>query len=350
MKKLLIVGPLPDYKNHLQYGGATVLMANFINFLRRKEINFSFVQTNRFSNVLKGCNDKKRSSLWFVFSFLSKFLFYKTIMFNFSDSGVSSQYPILARISKFFGKTIILHKFGGSLDKCLANLPQSKKNKVLYALRNTDLIFFETKASIKHLKQIAGDKLNVFWYPNVREPSKLRKDPQDYNKKLVFLSHIIDSKGVGDLIKVKSILPPDYAIDLYGAIKEDKYRNFDWESHNVKYHGEIDSSKVQEVLAKSLLLLLLTSHREGYPGIVIEALSVGLPVIVSDVGGLPEMITDGSEGRIIKPKDVKALYDAIMSVTPEIYEKMCNSAYDTFNNNFNSEIVNQKILSEIEAL
>lgn len=347
--KFLIVGPLPDYKNHLQFGGATVLMSNFISFLKKRNIKFGLAQTNRYSDVSRGCNNKKKSNIWFLISFFSQFLFYRTIIFNFSDSGVVRQYPVLAKISKLFGKTVVLHKFGGALDKCFAEISSSQKRKTIKALQHTDLIFFETKAAIKHLKDIAGNDIKVAWYPNVRQPSKLRKNPHAFNKKLVFLSHIISTKGVDDLIKVKSMLPEDYTIDLYGAIKEEKYRDFDWESYDITYHGEVDSSKVPEILVNSLLLLL-TSHREGYPGIVIESLSVGLPVIVSNVGGLPEMITDGIEGRMIKPKDVTALYNAIMSVTSDIYEDMCNSAYDTFNRNFNSDIVNDRIITEIEAL
>ena len=107
------------------------------------------------------------------------------------------------------------------------------------------------------------------------------------------MSHVSDEKGVGTLLEAFRLLPKDYQLDIYGAIKDKRYENYDWEKRHVSYKGEISSDEVLRKLNEYQLLVLPTSYREGYPGIIIEALSLGVPVVSTIVGGIPEIIQDG---------------------------------------------------------
>ena len=72
-----------------------------------------------------------------------------------------------------------------------------------------------------------------------------------------------------------------------------------------------------EGIAKALddaTLLVLPSRSEGFGRVVVEALCRGRPVIGSRVGGIRELVRDGSNGLLVDPHDTRALADAIVRV------------------------------------
>jgi glycosyltransferase involved in cell wall biosynthesis len=70
---------------------------------------------------------------------------------------------------------------------------------------------------------------------------------------------------------------------------------------------------VRPILSK-LSVFVLATHSEGMPVSVIEAMSFGLPVIGSNIGGIPDIITDGENGILIKPDDYNQLASAIIDL------------------------------------
>ena len=58
-------------------------------------------------------------------------------------------------------------------------------------------------------------------------------------------------------------------------------------------------------------LLVLPSHTEGSPNVVLEALSAGLPVVATDVGGVPEILDHERTGLIVPPRHPAAMAAAI---------------------------------------
>ena len=64
-------------------------------------------------------------------------------------------------------------------------------------------------------------------------------------------------------------------------------------------------------------LFTLSSEHEGLPVAVMEALALGLPVVATAVGGLPEAVDDGVEGRLVPPHRPELLADAIIAVAED---------------------------------
>lgn len=347
-RRLLIVGGLPNEKYNCQYGGATVLMKNFKDYLDEIEYKYWFAQTNKYINTKTLELKPLKNKICFMLYFFSHILFCDKVMFNFSDHATVKMFPFLCRCAKLLHKKVIFRKFGGSFDTYIKNISDKKKQVVFDALNKCDLIFLETKSGIKFFESIVEDKSKIQWFPNVRKRTHYLKDKNDYNKKLVFMSHVSDEKGVGDLLDVFQALPSDYELDIYGAIKEDKYKELNWASKRVNYKGEISSSEVLKKLT-DYSVLILPSYREGYPGIIIEAMSVGLAIISTNVGGIPEIIENGKNGVLVEPGDLDALKRAILSINNDNYSLLGSNALKTFESNFESSIVNDRVLKTINT-
>ena len=89
--------------------------------------------------------------------------------------------------------------------------------------------------------------------------------------------------------------------------------------------GEIpDASK----LLPAFDLYVCSSVKEGFPYSLLEAMNAGLPIVSTNVGGIPEMITDGQNGILVPPKNPNTLADAIkkLIVSPKLAAKLGQAA------------------------
>ena len=68
-------------------------------------------------------------------------------------------------------------------------------------------------------------------------------------------------------------------------------------------------------------IFVLASHHEGLPVAVMEAFAAGVPVVATDVGGLPEIVIDGVSGRLVLPHRPDLLAIAIESLVNDPLER-----------------------------
>jgi glycosyltransferase involved in cell wall biosynthesis len=82
----------------------------------------------------------------------------------------------------------------------------------------------------------------------------------------------------------------------------------------VTFHGRLPKEHLFDLLRASSVAVVPSTWLENQPMAVLEALAAGLPVIGSDLGGLPELIDEGVDGFLVRPGDDKALAAAIDDV------------------------------------
>lgn len=74
------------------------------------------------------------------------------------------------------------------------------------------------------------------------------------------------------------------------------------------FRGDIDQ------FLPHLDLLVLPSYTEGLPNVILEAFAAGVPVVATAVGGTPEIVEDGVNGRLVPPGDPHSLAQSILEV------------------------------------
>ncbi|WP_248723484.1 glycosyltransferase family 4 protein [Seonamhaeicola sp. ML3] len=96
---------------------------------------------------------------------------------------------------------------------------------------------------------------------------------------------------------------------------------------DLKFTGKLSKEEWIE-LSKEYNIFINTTNVDNTPVSVIEAMALGLPVISTDVGGMPFLIKNGVDGLLVKPNSVEAFLFAIKTLTntPSSIEAMTNNA------------------------
>jgi glycosyltransferase involved in cell wall biosynthesis len=106
---------------------------------------------------------------------------------------------------------------------------------------------------------------------------------------------------------------------LVGGISErrlrDRIERATAEDRRIVYAGFRKDATA--IVPKTDIAVMPTVEREGLAKAVIEAQSQGVPAIVTDVGGLPEIVADGESGLVVPPRDARALADAIITLADD---------------------------------
>jgi GT2 family glycosyltransferase/glycosyltransferase involved in cell wall biosynthesis/predicted Zn-dependent protease len=133
--------------------------------------------------------------------------------------------------------------------------------------------------------------------------------------RFTYLGNITFTKGLDVAIAAFNTLQgDDVHLDIYGAIQKQAY--FEQEMAGlrkgvvVNYHGPYMPDDLPGILAKTDIAVI-PSRSENYPFVVRECLHADVPVIASNVGGIPEIIRDGEDGLLFNPGDSKDLADKI---------------------------------------
>ncbi len=79
----------------------------------------------------------------------------------------------------------------------------------------------------------------------------------------------------------------------------------------VRFLGLVDKAEVQRLMLAASVVVVPSRWYENQPMVVLEALARGVPVVGSDLGGMPELIEPGETGDLVAPNDPTALAAAL---------------------------------------
>ena len=100
------------------------------------------------------------------------------------------------------------------------------------------------------------------------------------------------------------------------------------------------------------LFVLPSIAYEDFPMVILEVMSLGKPVIGTNVGGIPEQIDNGHNGYIVEPKNVGQLKDVIKRIVrdKDLREQMGRKSREIFEANFKEDMIIDKYIDLYESL
>ncbi|HXK40330.1 MAG TPA: glycosyltransferase family 4 protein, partial [Candidatus Paceibacterota bacterium] len=162
---------------------------------------------------------------------------------------------------------------------------------------------------------------------------------------LLFLGDIGPRKGIYDLIRampeiVKSIPQARLVAGGKGDIKValQLARELGVDDH-VLLPGYVSGPDKYRLLAEAAIYVL-PSYNEGVPISILEAMSVGLPIVTTPVGGIPDVIRDGEEGFLVTPGSVDELARRIIQLlsNEDLRKGMGESAWRRLRTEYSPEV------------
>lgn len=118
---------------------------------------------------------------------------------------------------------------------------------------------------------------------------------------VLFVGRLIKEKGVHLVLELGNRMKDaEFYIVGIGPLAEDVIRAAR-ELKNVHYVGPLDNSSLPIWYNASNVLIIPSINEEGFGRVIIEALSCGIPVIGSNLGGIPEAITSLHVGKVVRP-------------------------------------------------
>ena len=196
--------------------------------------------------------------------------------------------------------------------------------------------------------RIVNPGVGTDWMSVERSPS--------ISPQLIFWGRMEDEKGVPELIEALGEIKTahsDIVLHLIGEGSQlEIYRKRVDQlglSNHIVFHQWMEADDIKK-LARTCRVGVFPSHIESFGLAVVEAMAVGLPIVATRVGALPEFVQEGKSGILVRSGDRPQLIKAILEVlaNAEKYEKMAGIVKNEIGQKFSWDLTARKILSHYQ--
>ncbi len=341
--KVICLGPEVGYKQPLQELGADYrqipLHRTGLNPLKDVKTLFSL------RKVLKEIKPD------IVFSYTVKPIVYGSIAAHMV--GVKRMYAMITGLGYvFIGQTFKQRL----LTQIVAFLYRRglKYNQVVFFQNPDDLHLFVSKSIVPKTAKpvlVNGSGINIEKFAFA--PPKL--SPVAF----LLIARLIKDKGILEYVESARLLKqkyPDARFQLLGpldinpaAITQEQLERWTKEGI-IEYLGK--TNDVRPYIADASVFVLPSFYREGTPRSVLEAMSMGRPIITTDAPGCRETVIDGRNGFLVPVKDVDALKSTMEKFIqePDLISQMGRQSRIIAEEKYDVRKVNRAILQEMDLL
>lgn len=274
--------------------------------------------------------------------------------------GFYKDFPIVLLI-KLFNKNLVLHYHNKGVSKNQNKFIDNLLYRILF--KNAKVILLSNLLYKDVSKYVF--KENVFICPNgIPVPNGLQEVLSKNNKvpRLLFLSNLIESKGVNILLEALKLLK-DKKVQFHcnfvggeGDIStmqlSKRISNLNLNEH-VTYLGKKYADCKYDILKSSYCLIFPTFYEnECFPLVLLEAMMFKLPVISTDEGGISDIIKNGHTGFIVDKKNPHQLADKInwLLNNPQKASLMGKKGQDYFFKNYTLQVFENRLFNILNQI
>ncbi len=239
-----------------------------------------------------------------------------------SERGSAFRQALTTIIAWLLHKPVILHTHSAEFQVFYSKLSPIVKAGLNWAFcRSTRFIVLSYSWKKFYIDNLGLKEEQVVVLPNpVKFPVEIPQRINPEKVRLLFLGKIGDRKGTFDLINAITHIPLSHRQSLELTIAGDgegQRARVLIESLNLAQHIKIldwVNEQQRDDLLKQSDVFILPSYNEGLPMAILEAMSWGLPIITTPVGGIPELVIPHHNGLLVEPGEIKQLAQAIESL------------------------------------
>ena len=237
--------------------------------------------------------------------------------------------------------------FSGTIDE-YQTASKSFVFRVLDAIRSVPLkLASQIVVPSRYLRRIVNgwgigaDRIRVIYNAvasgNAAEPI-LEKLPAWSGKTLITVCRLVPWKGLDALIRLLPSCPQTRLVIAGGGPMQPELERLARScgvTERLLFLGDVPQASVRGHLKQADAFVLNSSY-EGLPHVVLEAMSAGLPVIATAVGGTPEVVENESTGLLVPFGDAKALTTAVNRLwrEPKLASRLIEGANAKLNGQF----------------
>jgi glycosyltransferase involved in cell wall biosynthesis len=315
---ILMVGPGLNVKKG---GGISSVVRTYLNSSLTKKYNIIYIHTMVEGTKMKSFFIGIKGLLRIIYLLLTQSV--ELVHIHTSSGWSFRRKAFVLLLAKIFRKKTILHLHSGGFEIFYNEENRTLGKKIIRKVFNSASCIITLSSSWKKfVREITLNKsiriLNnpVDFYRIYRQIGDINETKKPGNL-IFFMGEIKPGKGVYDIVKafpsVAAQIPKVKAI--FAGVGEINNLNNLCEKLEVdmivETVGWVNESRKIEFF-RTAKIFVLPSYYEGVPITLLEAMSAGLPIVTTPVGGIPDVFEDGINGYLIEPGDIDALSNTIV--------------------------------------
>ena len=333
--KVLMLGPGRSLK-----GGVSSVVNAYYEAGLGEKVNLTYLETYTDGNKA----EKLNAAIKAIYKFKECCKDTDIVHIHMASRASFYRKSIFVNKAKRMNKKIILHIHGAEFEKFYKEESNEiMKKYIRYIFSKSDKVIALSSKWKDILKKIVDESKITVIYNSIVCP-KQHLDKNYNNEKILFLGRLGNRKGVYDILKCASriiAIFPNVEFILAGDGEVDNVRelcNKMGIKNNFRITGWIDGAEKEKLLNEASIYLL-PSYNEGMPISVLEAMAYGLPVISTNIGGIPELIDNDENGFLIEPGDINGITNSLIKLLEDNNKKrrFGENAFLKAKNNFNVE-------------